>query len=197
MNEILNNFIEGLIQSSLLEWLAVFFSLLYVIFAALEKRICWIFGFISSILLVYICYSVDLYFEVFLQFFYVGMAVVGWLKWKKSSTEIIAISSDYVKKNLIISVFLACLGGILGYIFATYTLQKYPYTDAMVFVFSLYATHLTSIKKIENWMYWIVIDTVCIFLFLSRGLELVAFQYIFFTLAAAWGFWKWLVVWKR
>lgn len=191
MQEFWSELWVGILNTSLLEWLATFFSLLYVIFAGLEKRICWLFGLISSALLVYICYSVDLFFEVFLQIFYMLMAVIGWVKWKDSSDDSIQISTDSWSKNILISAALIVVGGMLGYLFASYTPQKYPYTDALVFVFSLYATHLISIKKIENWVYWILIDAVCIFLFWSRGLELLAFQYVFFTFSAMWGFWKW------
>ena len=64
---------------------AVLMSVLYVFFAAKENIWCWFFGAISAILYTYICFNIKLYAETFLQLFYLIMAVIGYISWKKTS----------------------------------------------------------------------------------------------------------------
>ena len=63
--------------TSIVEWLAVTSSIIYVILAAKRLIICWFFAFIGSILFVYLCYIGKLYIESILQFFYVLMVIIG------------------------------------------------------------------------------------------------------------------------
>jgi nicotinamide mononucleotide transporter len=79
----------------------------------------------------------------------------------------------------------------LGYIFDSYTNQENPYTDAFSTVFSLAATFMVTKKVLENWIYWIVIDAVCIYLFASRGLFLTSILFFFYTIIAVFGFVQW------
>ena len=67
----------------------------------------------------------------------------------------------------------------------------YPYTDAFTTVFSLAATFMVTKKVLNNWLYWVVIDLVSIFLYMSRGLELAAVQYLLFTVLAILGWIQW------
>ena len=57
-----------------LETLAVSFSIAYVIFAALEKKVCWWFGLAGSIIYIFIFYDVNLYMESLLSVYYASMA---------------------------------------------------------------------------------------------------------------------------
>lgn len=60
-------------------------ALLYSLLAALEKPLCWLFAFISSILYFYICVENSLYLQALLQVFYVAMSVYGWWSWREQN----------------------------------------------------------------------------------------------------------------
>jgi nicotinamide mononucleotide transporter len=68
---------------SIIESVAVFFSILYVILAAKESVLCWWAAAISVTLYVYIYFSVQLYAETGLQVFYLCMAFYGYYNWNK------------------------------------------------------------------------------------------------------------------
>ena len=182
---------EGILATSIIEWLAVVSSVIYVILAAKRLIICWIFAFIGSALFVYLCYIGELYIESILQFFYVVMAVVGWMSWKKSESEnssIIKWGMNYHFLNIVISGFIAF---ILGYVFDNYTNQANPYVDAFTTCYSLSATFMVTRKILGNWIYWIVIDLVSIYLYAQRDYNLTAVQYGLFTILAVFGFIAW------
>lgn len=185
----LDNLIEGILATSLVEWIAVASSVIYVILAAQKQILCWFFAFISSALYVYLCFSAQLYLESILQLFYVVMAVVGFLLWNRpTQTEIIKWKVSYHIINMLVSAGLTFL---LGYLFSIYTDQANPYIDAATTVFSLAATFMVTQRVLENWIYWIVIDAVSVYLFYTRELHLTAVLFLIFTVLAIVGYFSW------
>ena len=182
---------EGLKATSLIEWLAVGSSIAYVILVAKRLIICWLFAFIGSTLFVYLCYTGNLYIESILQLFYVAMAIVGWLSWKRSSPENASIKIWGINKHILNIVLSGVLSLVLGFIFDTYTNQANPYVDAFTTCYSLSATFMVAQKVLGNWIYWIVIDLVSIYLYAQRDYNLTAVQYGIFTILAVFGFIAW------
>lgn len=185
----LDSLTEGILATGLIEWIAVATSIIYVILAARKMIVCWLFAFISSALYVYLCFSAQLYLESVLQLFYVVMAVVGYLLWNRStSTEVINWNIKYHLINISVSTGLTFL---LGYLFSIYTDQASPYIDASTTVFSLAATFMVTQRVLENWIYWIIIDAVSIYLYYTRDLHLTAVLFFLFTILAIVGYFSW------
>ena len=190
MDTIINNIKLAFFETSLLEWAGVLTGVLYVILISYKKMVAWLFALSSSLIYVYICFSYQLYLESFLQVFYVVMAIYGWISWGKTSQESI-ITRWSLKKhfiNILISFFVTVT---LGYVFQNFTDQANPYTDAFTTTFSLAATFMVTKKVLENWIYWIIIDAVSIFLFFSRELYLTGVLFFFFAIIAMWGYIQW------
>ncbi|MFN5417424.1 MAG: nicotinamide riboside transporter PnuC [Flavobacteriia bacterium] len=167
-------------------------SLAYIILATRKNILCWYFAFVSSLIYVFLCFYAKLYVDSILQVFYVILAVWGWISWRKNKTdelEVVHISFSrhviYILGSIIISI------GI-GYLFDSYTDQAFPYIDSAIFVFSILATYLISIKVIENWLYFVVIDAVAVPIYWSRGLNLMSVLFIIFTIMAIYGYFSWL-----
>ncbi len=188
---------EGILATSIIEWLAVFSSIIYVILAAKRLILCWLFAFIGSALFVYLCYIGDLYIESILQLFYVIMAVVGWISWKKTESDISRIKKWKINNHLINILISAVIAFFLGYIFDHHTNQANPYVDAFTTCYSLSATFMVTRKVLGNWIYWIVIDLVSIYLYAQRDYNLTAVQYGIFTLLAVFGFMAWRKQFKK
>ena len=66
-----------------------------------------------------------------------------------------------------------------------------PVLDAFTTTFSLIATWLTVKRVLSNWIYWIFINGVSVYLYLVRGLEVYAAQMLVFAILAAWGLYTW------
>ena len=188
--------LEGLKATSTIEWIAVSSSIIYVVLAAKRLILCWLFAFIASVLFVYLCYVGKLYIEALLQFFYVVMALVGWFSWKHSRSDslIKTWTTNLHVRNILVSSLLAF---IIGFLFDNFTQQVSPYVDAFTTCLSLSATYMVAQKILGNWLYWIIIDLVSIYLYAERDYYLTAVQYALFTLLAVYGFWVWQQEYKR
>lgn len=192
----INSLWENILATSLIEWAAVVSSILYVMLAAKRMIMCWLFAFIGSALFVYLCYIGELYIESILQLFYVAMAVVGWIYWKKSETDRLEIKTWTLNQHGINIIISGAVAALLGYLFSTYTNQANPYVDAFTTCYSLSATFMVTKKVLGNWVYWIIIDIVSIYLYAQRDYHLTAVQYVIFTVIAVFGFMAWLKQYK-
>ena len=197
MQTVYQQILRAIIQTSIWEWFAVATAIFYVILAAKRLILCWLFALISSALYVYICFISKLYIETFLQVFYFGMGVLGWILWNKSSAENNEIKTWGIRLNLINIILSGILTFGLGYYFKLHTNQASPFLDAFVTSFALSATLMITKKVHEGWAYFIVVDLVSIYLYASRELYLSSFLSIVYTILAIFGWLAWLKAMKK
>ena len=185
---------QELLQEALswgwLQWLAVLFNVLYVVYAAQQNRWCWVFGFVGVAILFIIYLDVRLYSDATLQVFYLVMAVYGWISWnhpKRSAKKVRrATVQEHLKWISIGSI--SALG--LGYFWQHFG-AALPYVDAFTTAFSIIATYMTAKKILENWWYWIVIDAICVGVYWIREIPLIAMLFFVYTLLAIYGYLTW------
>lgn len=190
--EILKQILLAILKTSLWEWLAVFSSLLYVILISYKQISAWLFAIISSSLYIYVCFQGQLYLESILNGFFLLMGIYGWFLWASEKTG----ESDKIIKwrkkahflNIGVSLIFVV---VIGFLFDTYTNQANPYTDSFTSIFSLVATFMVTKKVLENWIYWIIIDAVSVYLFASRELYMTSILFLLYTGIAIFGYFKW------
>ena len=191
MNEIIL-FLSSLdFKWSIIETLAVLFSVIYVVLAAKQNIWCWAAAAISVIFYIFICYTAKLYPETGLQVFYLFMAFYGYYHWNKKEQSL-QISEWSINKHLCILIVGSVLTFLMGLYFAIYTNAQMPIVDSFTTIFSLFATYMVAKKILGNWLYWIVIDTVSVYLYFSRDLHLTSLLFMGYTIIAIFGYFNWL-----
>ncbi len=150
---------------SYLELTAVVFGFLYLILIIYKKPVAWFFGIISAALYCFIFFKSNLFFQSYLQLFYIVLGLYGWWNWGKQDK--IQHPSWHLKKHLV-GIF--CCSAITIIIVAKFNGegQVLHYLDALIAVFSVFATYLTTKAIYENWYYWIIINLLAIVLFHIR-----------------------------
>ena len=103
-----------------------------------------------------------------------------------------AISWNKKEENLYYALGTIFLAVFLGYMLNEFTDSNVPYWDGGTTAIFCMAMILMALKKIENWIYWIIGDVICIPLFFSKGLCLSSFQYLIFTVIAIAGLMAWM-----
>ena len=171
-------------RGKIIEVAAVTLSVAYT-WMYLKGYLPW--GFIPAALgaglFAYICWSKKIYAESFLQIFYVGLAGFGLLGYG----NVLQVS---------MSLHIAMLSGAaittmgLGMLLKRKSNSKLPILDAFTTVFSLVATWLMVNMVHENWLYWMVIDSVSIYLYAKRGLKLSSVLFLLYLLLAIDGYFE-------
>lgn len=192
MQIIIDNIIEAWRAQSWLELGGVFFGILYLLLATKESLWCWLAGLISVLLYIKICFDAQLYAETGLQFFYLFISFYGWYQWKYGKAkQRLPISKLSLQAHLvIISVGLLFTWG-MAYILSVSTQAALPYLDSFTTVFSIITTWMVARKKIENWLYWIVVDGVGVYIYWSRGLYLTSLLFLAYVIIVIFGYFEW------
>ena len=182
-----------------LEFTAVFFAILYLILAVNQNILCWVAVIVSSILYFFIMQSAGLYMEAYLQIFYVFMGLYGWLQWRKGNqidNNFIVNTWSMLKHFYAISLILA-LSVLSGLLLKSYTDAALPFFDAFVTWGAVVATYMVAKKLLENWIYWLVIDSISILLFISRDLLPTAFLFGLYIVIIFFGYKSWKKVLEK
>ena len=176
-----------------IESLAVIFAIIYLILAAKEDVKCWYAAIISSILYIYIMYDADLIMESMLQIFYVLMAVYGWLQWNNIVDKKIKLKiKSWRKINHIYAILLIIVLSIIsGMLLQKYTEAALPFMDAFTTWGAIISTYMVAKKILENWIYWFVIDSISIYLYVSRELYLTAILFLIYLIIIFFGYKSW------
>ena len=176
-----------------LEIAAVIFAILYLILAVKQNILCWISGIISSILYFFIMRSAGLYMEAYLQIFYVFMGFYGWSQWKKEAINkenFVVHTWSKLNHFFALSIILM-LSFFSGTLLSSFTDSAVPFLDAFVTWGAVVATYMVAKKLLENWIYWLVIDSISIFLFISRDLFPTAFLFGIYIIIIIYGYRSW------
>ena len=175
------------------ELCAVVLAIAYVLLAIKERIECWYAAFLSASIFLVLFWNVNLLMESVLQVYYIGMALFGWSQWRRnanSDTELqIQTWPPLRHGQFMAAIVLTTL--ISGYILANYTNAARPFLDSFTTCASVFTTWLVARKVLENWLYWIVIDAVSIFLYLDRGLYLTSALFVMYVIIAVVGFLQW------
>ncbi len=191
MPELLQRLLEDLRATTLSEGVAVLLGLAYILLVRRRNRWAWVAGGLSALLFTWLFARAALPMQAGLQLYYVGMSVYGWLHWSRAGQMGRIGTWPWWAHATAIAVVLLLAAG-LARLLARETQAAWPYLDSATTVASLLATWLVARMKLENWLYWIVIDTVLAFLYAVQGLVFTALLFVLYLVIAGAGFRTWL-----
>jgi nicotinamide mononucleotide transporter len=180
-------------QISTLEIVSVAFGLAYVILAAKENIWCWPAAFIGTGTAIFLFWDASLLMESALNIFYLGMAVYGFYQWRYGGQEgnELTITSWPLPQHINAGLLILLLVISSGYLLDNHTKAALPYVDSFTTWAAVVTTWMVARKILENWLYWIIIDAVSVWLFVQRELYLYAILFVFYTLIAIYGYLQW------
>lgn len=178
-----------------LETVAVILSIAYLLFAMRENSLCWYCAIVSTGIYIWIFGDVSLYMESALNAYYMVMAVYGWYQWQRGgiSSQGIKLSTWGIKQHLAAIGLVLVLSAISGYLLSQNTDAHMPYIDSFTTWGSVVTTFMVARKVLENWLYWIVINSVSIFLYIDRDLYQTAGLFTLYIILSVIGF----IVWRK
>ena len=122
------------------------------------------------------------------------MAVYGWYQWRYGGGDDagVAIGTLGPVQNTIIIGAILGVAALSGYLMSAHTQAAWPYVDSFTTWASVVTTVMVARKILENWLYWLVIDSVSIPLYIDRGLHMTALLFAAYVVIVIFGFFNWL-----
>lgn len=191
--------IDGLMSLSGWEVSASLLGIGYVILAARESQWCWPLAFISTLIYTLLFWEGQLPMQALLNFYYMGMAIYGYLLWRKhgNNEDYLPITSwSWSKQALFLIIGITLTIATAQYL-ESINVSQNPYLDAGVTVFSVMNTLLMAKKVIQNWLYWVVIDAAAIVLYAQNGYYATIVMYGVYLILAVVGFISWQKIYRQ
>ena len=196
----IDTFIQGAISAaqalSYWEVIAVILGIAYLVLAMRQNSLCWYAAFGSTAIYTWLFFDVSLLMESALSLYYLVMAVYGWYVWNKGSGDPTDSKSlpviTWNKKQHGLTIISVCILSLVsGYLLSNHTSAALPYLDSFTTWGAVITTYMVAKKVLENWIYWIVIDTLAIYLYIDRELYLTALLMGIYVVLAFIGFKAW------
>jgi len=155
----------------------------------------WWTGIIGSLLFLALFYLNQLYADSMLQIFFVATSLMGWWQWKHFRGK--KVDRPISKTDGSTAIIISCLAIVAtmgyGWLLKTFTNDFMPYVDAAVMALSIIAQCLLMQRKLESWWVWVVVNTISIPLYASRGMYVTAALYAAYWINA----WIGAASWKN
>lgn len=153
----------------------------------------WWLGVVGCSMFAALFYSVNLYADVALQLFFVITCLIGWLQWVRGNGGA-ALPIARARLGALGWMVAVGLGATVGYgmMLQAYTNAYAPFIDSSVLVFSIVAQLLLMGRRLESWPFWLLVNSISVPLYASRGLYLTAVLYAAYWVNAlvSWYYWR-------
>jgi nicotinamide mononucleotide transporter len=185
------------LEINYIELLAVLSGICYVVLAIRITVWLWLFGIISSTLYVWVFYQAGLYAYAALYVYYVAIGFYGWYQWqpdrahRDSKAYSDGIGKAPAKVIKICIIITAALPVLLFFILKNFVSVGVALSDAVLTSGGMVATWMLARKFIEQWLFWIVINTLSMVVMLYKGLYLSAFLFLVYLMMAVKGYVTW------
>ncbi len=183
------------ISENYFEILASILGLLFIYLEIKENKWLWLVGVISPLLYIYVFFNEKLYATMTLQFYYMVISVYGWFMWTRNKNtsnnktlDINHLTPSLGLKLLIINLIIFTL---VSFILIKYTDASQPYLDALASSLSIVAYWMLTQKILEQWLVWLVADTISMGLYIYKGLYPTSILFFVYCSLAIIGYIKW------
>jgi nicotinamide mononucleotide transporter len=152
----------------------------------------WWLGIVGCTLFAWVFYEARLYADVTLQGFFILTSLYGWWKWLHGQQGA-ELPVRFSAPGLLIGSGLAATAVAAGYgwLLWRFTDAYAPFLDSIVLAFSVLGQLLMMERRVENWWSWLLVNTIAVPLYASRGLYVTSVLYAAFWVNAIVALRKW------
>lgn len=181
-----------------LQALGTTFGVIQVLLARKNNIHNYLFGIVSILISLWVLYKSKLYADIILSLYYLVMSIYGWFYWKfgkyAAQTPISYSSrSEHLKA---LGIVLTCFT-LMSYWLRFHTDSDVPFWDAWVSGFAWAGMWLMAKRKMENWIFLNISNTIAIPLLIYKELYVYAGLTIFLFIVGTSGYFKWRKIIKN
>lgn len=198
MKDWTNEFIAQVLETSLLQWLAVIFGVTEVLLAKINNVWLYPAGIIATLLSVYLLLDVQLYAESVLNLYYLVMSIYGWFYWLRKKNAVPTSITKASTTEWIITVLISLGGWLIFYLLLkNFTTSDVPAWDAVVTSTAWAGMWLLARRKIENWILLNISNAFAIPLLFNKHLVMFSVLTCILFVVAIFGFIEWRKIYNK
>ena len=178
-----------------LEVLGTLVGLIYLWLEYRASIYLWIASVIMPAIYIFVYYEAGLYADFGINIYYLGAAVYGWLVWKygHKSADLHELPITKMPKRSWLKALVVFLVAqiLIAWILINFTDSDVPWWDAFTTALSIIGMWMLARKYLEQWWVWIVVDVVCVGLYIYKGLYFTSGLYARYSAIAVFGWLNW------
>ena len=178
-----------------LEILGTLVGLIYLWLEYRASIYLWIASVVMPAIYIFVYYDAGLYADFGINIYYLGAAVYGWLVWKyghKPAEQKELPITKMPKRSWLKALVVFIVAQILiAWLLINFTDSDVPWWDAFTTALSIIGMWMLARKYLEQWWVWIVVDVVCVGLYLYKGLYFTSGLYALYSVIAVFGWLNW------
>ena len=196
--EIWQQFIEGMKNTTWLEYIAVFAGIASVWYSRVENILVYPVGLINTIIYVWLSIQGQLFGEASVNLYYTVMSIYGWMLWTKKDKEqhtIVHVKfsdrSWWLYQLTFFAAFYLTIFISLTYLKRSFAPGAIPWADAFASATAFTGMWLMTKKKVESWYWWIATNIASIPLYFVKHYAFTSVYYLVLLIMAVWGLIEW------
>lgn len=199
LQEIYEQFIDGMKQTGWLEYIAVFTGIASVWFSRIENILVYPVGLINTIIYIYLSVKGHLLGEASVNFYYTVVSIYGWILWAKKDNQqhrVLVITKsngkEWMQHMLFFTAFYVAIFFSLTYLKAKFAPGAIPWADAFASATAYTGMWLMAKKKVESWYWWIATNISSIPLYFVKHYVFTSVYYFILLIIAFFGLIEWI-----
>lgn len=196
---IIQQFRDGLLQTTPLEYIAVLAGIASVWFSRKEHILVYPVGLINTTIYIWLSFAYHLPGEASVNFYYTVMSIYGWYMWlrKNETKDDVLLHITWSGKTMLrnqLLFFLVCytaLYAALVFLKEQFFDGAIPWADAFASATAFTAMWLMTRKKVESWYWWIATNIASVPLYFVKGLVFTSVYYVILLFMAVAGLREW------
>ena len=200
VTDFFHQFISGIQQTTLLEFIGVFGGIGSVWFSRKENILVYPVGLINTIIYIYLSIKGHLFGEATVNFYYTVMSIYGWYLWSKkdeTNQEVVLHISfsnrkEWLQQLLFFSAFYLAIFAALSWAKQAFAPEAIPWADAFASATAFTGMWLMARKKVESWIWWIATNIASIPLYFIKGYVFTSVQFVVLLILAVAGLITWM-----
>ena len=165
-----------------------------VVLGAQGNILTFVFGFAQVVTYTYLCIVERFYGEIAINIYYFFTMISGVYCWRRRlSDNSLQVQTRRLSRNIfpLLSVAIALLSLLVGWLLQRYTDDPQPYLDAFTTVPAIVAQILMVMAYREQWYLWLVVDVLALVMWLRAENYCMAVQYAFWCANCIYGYVQW------
>jgi nicotinamide mononucleotide transporter len=198
MQDVFQQFFEGLKQTTFFEYIAVFTGIASVWFSKNENILVYPVGLVSVIIYTYLSFKFHLIGEASVNLYYTIMSIYGWWLWtRKDKKHHPLLQISFASKKewgmqilFFVSLYLVIYFSLI-YLKEAFASGAIPWADGFASAAAFTGMWLMARKKVESWYWWIITNIASIPLYFVKGLVVTSVYYLVLLVLAFFGLKEW------
>ncbi|RXE71947.1 nicotinamide riboside transporter PnuC [Muribaculaceae bacterium Isolate-002 (NCI)] len=175
-----------------IEIIGLVLGLFYLYFEYHASIWVWLFSLLMPMVSMIVYFDAGLYADFSINIYYLLASAYGLARWRGNKRRKGATISHIPPAFALVSIaamLVIWLGIYL--VLHSFTNSNVPVMDSLTTALSIVGTWMLARKYIEQWAVWIVVDAICVGLYIYKEIPFYAVLYAVYTVVAVFGYRKW------